>query len=233
VHEQADAETASLLREATAFHAEAASRLETDIADAARIRAEALAEAEAVRVAAAEDAAHRVAVAEQEVGALRERTQQEFSWRKQQLRREMELLTQRKQAVLGQLASLSALAQQTAQTFPELDDLDFGEMEDDRPERGEPSSEITQERLPAQPAGPLAEAHEAERPAGQPGTTTAPVGVDVEQDEDDEDEDLDDATVMIPMVEPEMDGDATILINTADLPAGTEHLRRPASEDPH
>jgi hypothetical protein len=224
VHEQADGETASLLREATAYHAEAAVRLETDIADAARIRAEALAEAEALKLAAAEDAAQRVAAAEQEVAALRERTQQEFSWRKQQLRREMELLSQRKQAVLGQLASLSALAQQTAQTFPELDDLDLGETEvraaeHDEPS-GEPSGETTQQRLPAQPA----EGSAGNTAGGRQGADAA---------DEDEDEELDDATVMIPMVEPEMDGDATILINTADLPAGTEHLQRPASDDAH
>ena len=38
-----------------------------------------------------------------------------------------------------------------------------------------------------------------------------------------------DDTVMIAMAEPELDGDATILIATADLPAGTEDLQHPAS----
>jgi hypothetical protein len=36
----------------------------------------------------------------------------------------MDLLGQRKQAVLSQLASLSAIAEQTASSFPDLDDLD-------------------------------------------------------------------------------------------------------------
>jgi HPt (histidine-containing phosphotransfer) domain-containing protein len=59
-----------------------------------------------------------------EAAAITRRAQQEVASRMQQLRRETELLSQRKQAVLNQLASLSALAEQTAQSFPELEDLE-------------------------------------------------------------------------------------------------------------
>ena len=45
----------------------------------------------------------RVATASKQAAAITARTQQEFAWRKQQLRRETELLRQRKQAVLSQL----------------------------------------------------------------------------------------------------------------------------------
>ena len=81
-----------------------------------------MAEAEQTKLAAVQEAEARIATAKQQASAINERTQQEFAWRKQQLRRETELLQQRKQAVLSQLASLSALAEQTASAFPDLDD---------------------------------------------------------------------------------------------------------------
>ena len=83
-----------------------------------RIRAEALAEAEQSKGAAAQEAEARIATAKKQAAAINERTQQEFAWRKQQLRRETELLHQRKQAVLSQLASLSALAEQNGERVP-------------------------------------------------------------------------------------------------------------------
>src|SRR5688500_5747253 len=88
----------------------------------ARVRADDLAEAEQTKLAAAQEAEARIATAKKQARAISERTQQEFAWRKQQLRRETELLHQRKQAVLGQLAALSALAEQTASAFPDLED---------------------------------------------------------------------------------------------------------------
>src|SRR5215211_6965371 len=121
-HDEAQQKTAALLAEAIKYHSESAERLEADLADAARIRAEALAEAEQTKAAAVQEAEARIATAKKQAAAINERTQQEFAWRKQQLRRETELLHQRKQAVLSQLASLSALAEQTASAFPELDD---------------------------------------------------------------------------------------------------------------
>ena len=96
--------------------------MEADLAEAARIRAEALTEAEQTKGAAVQESEARIATAKKQAAAINERTQQEFAWRKQQLRRETDLLHQRKQAVLSQLASLSALAEQTASAFPDLDD---------------------------------------------------------------------------------------------------------------
>jgi cell division septum initiation protein DivIVA len=121
-HDDAHQKTAALFAEATKYHKESGDRLEADLAEAARIRAEALAEAEQSKVAALQEAEARIATAKKQAAAINERTQQEFAWRKQQLRRETELLHQRKQAVLSQLASLSALAEQTASAFPDLDD---------------------------------------------------------------------------------------------------------------
>ena len=111
-----------MLAEAAEHHAQSTGRLEADIAESARIRAEAASEAEQVRGNAIAEAENRIATSRKQAAAITARTQQEFSWRKQQLRRETELLQQRKQAVLSQLASLSELAQQTASSFPDLDE---------------------------------------------------------------------------------------------------------------
>ena len=71
-------------------------------------------EAEQLKLTSIKEAEDRVEAAKKQAAAISERTQQEFAWRKEQLRRETDLLSQRKQAVLAQLASLSALAQETA-----------------------------------------------------------------------------------------------------------------------
>ena len=132
-HDELTAQTRAMLAEAAEHHTQSTGRLEGDIAESARIRAEAVSEAEQVRANAIAEAENRLSTARKQAAAITARTQQEFSWRKQQLRRETELLQQRKQAVLSQLASLSDLAQQTASSFPDLD-------EDDQPSTGGSSS---------------------------------------------------------------------------------------------
>ncbi len=179
VHDDAQQRTAVLLAEATRHHTESTSRLEADITEAARIRSEAVAAADQLTQKAAAEAEARITTAKKQAQAISERTQQEFAWRKQQLKRETDLLHERKQAVLGQLASLSALAQQTANAFPDLDD----------------PSEIEQDGSD----------HTILRPAGLP-----PAGP-----EDDSESSEDDIPV---------DGDATVLVSPAQLPAGTQHL---------
>ncbi len=114
----------AMLADAEQHNTESSARLEADIAEAARIRTDALAEAQQVKLAAIKESEERLAAAKAEATAISERTQQEFNWRKEQLKRETERLGRRKQAVLTQLASLSAMAEQTAESFPELEDLD-------------------------------------------------------------------------------------------------------------
>ncbi|HEU4545478.1 MAG TPA: DivIVA domain-containing protein, partial [Microlunatus sp.] len=130
--EEASGQTSAMLTEATRYHEESAARLEADILEATRIREDALRDADQLKLTSIKEAEDRVESAKKQAAAISERTQQEFSWRKEQLRRETDLLSQRKQAVLAQLASLSALAQETATSFPEpydLDDFD-GELGD-------------------------------------------------------------------------------------------------------
>jgi hypothetical protein len=100
------------------------------LAEAESIRADSLAEAEHIRADAQAEAEHIRADAQAEAEHIRAdalaetpraeiaRTRQEFAWREQRLRRETELLDQRKQEVLSQLASLAALAEQVASAFP-------------------------------------------------------------------------------------------------------------------
>ncbi len=248
VHEEAQGQTAALLADATAHSAESTARLEADIADAARIRAEALAEAETMRVSAASESQARIADAQQEVAALRQRAQEEFSWRKQQLRRETEVLAQRKQALLSQLASLSALAQQTAQTFPDLDDLDADEstrpLGPDERAGDDEDGTILRTAVVEDPStdGGDQPAVRADEEATASDPTPPGEGDDDDDDGDDDDNDKteehrpdDGPTPGSPGPEdtasrelelPPVDGDATIVISAADLPAGTEHLRR-------
>jgi cell division septum initiation protein DivIVA len=229
IHDEAQVRTAAMLAEATKHHDQSAERLEADIAEAGRVRAEAVAEAEQTKVQAIKEAEERLATAKQQATAISERTQQEFTWRKQQLRRETELLHQRKQAVLSQLASLSALAEQTANAFPDLDEPSDIESEepgdqtvlrpagqaaggqnrtDDDVAVEDDPTRVVSTPSPGPPAGP-------NRPKQQPGgkaqtpSKAGPGGS-----------------------EPEVDGDATVLVPPSDRPAGTEHLsgqRRPPS----
>jgi len=208
VHDDAVQRTSAMLAEATAHNQASAERLEADIAEASRIRTEALAQAEQVKLAAAREAEEKVQAARQTAASINDRTQHEFSWRKQQLKRDTDLLTQRKQAVLNQLASLSALAQQTVSSFPDLDDL------------GEFNGEEGDQTVLRHPGAPPA------RPGTRPGT---PVGESsaapsaAESPDTDTDTDADpDATH--PAGLPAVDGDTTVMVPVGSPPAGTAHL---------
>lgn len=199
--EEAAVRTSELLSEATQHNQESAERLEADIAQANLIRTEALAEAEQVKLAAIKEAEERVDAAKAQAAAITERTQSEFAWRKQELKRETDLLSQRKQAVLNQLASLSALATQTAQSFPEIDDLtDFDGEDGDRtvmqPAGLGPSLPVDKKEN-SSPRRATNDDDPTERP--QAGNNTSS--------------------------EPELDGDATIVIPAGAVPSGTSHLK--------
>lgn len=148
-HDELATQTRAMLAEAVEHHTQSTGRLEGDIAESARIRAEAVSEAEQVRGNAIAEAENRIATSRKQAAAITARTQQEFSWRKQQLRRETELLQQRKQAVLSQLASLSELAQQTASSFPDLDEDADSPAPVARDGRGT-EQELTQDPVPQQ-----------------------------------------------------------------------------------
>jgi hypothetical protein len=220
VHEDAVAATAAMLSEATQQATQSRERLEAEVAEAARIRADALAEAEQARLAAMQETEERIALATKQAAAINERTQQEFAWRKQQLRRDTDLLSQRKQAVLNQLASLSALAEQTAQNFPELEDLDdFPTGPGHRSEGLDPSENS---KVPDNTEGPDSSAGPADANATE------------EPDRNHEDTVVHSArgTGRGPAASREdYDPDATVRVPVTDLPpAGNIHLGGPSAE---
>lgn len=217
VHDDANTKTSELLAEATQHHVESSQRLESDIAEAARVRSEAVGEAERLKLAAVQEYEARISTAKKQAVAIGERTQQEFSWRKQQLRRETELLSQRKQAVLGQLASLSALAQQTAHAFPDVDDLndtEGGTTGGSGSDADVPADDFD-DRTILVPAGTPAAG-----PQGKP-QPAADNPVDAESGAERADPE---PTGAASEANVPVDGDATVLVAPGDLPAGTEHL---------
>ena len=106
---------------------DAATLLSQARAEAQRILAEARAEAEAMRVAAQEAAGAMVARAERQAATIDERSRQEFSWRRRQLRQEQEALVRLKHAMAGQLASVSTLAVETARDLYQVFEQPSGE----------------------------------------------------------------------------------------------------------
>ena len=129
-HADASVKVSALLTEAQQFHAASGEQLAQESAEAARIRTEALAEAERTRIRVAREAEEIIGNAKRQAETLQQRMHEQFTQGKDRLRRETELLNDRKKAVLAQLASLSEWAQQGAAHFPEgdsdddLDDLD-------------------------------------------------------------------------------------------------------------
>ena len=89
-------------------------------AEAAGIRAAALAEAEQLEREALEDADALVQRAQHHAATIEERARQEFAWRKRQMRREAGPGQPAEAAVLEHLVSLSALATETVENLPEV-----------------------------------------------------------------------------------------------------------------
>lgn len=146
VHEESVNATGKLLNEATQHHQQASEQLSKDVEAAAKARTDAQNEAERVRMSAKEEAEKLVADARQQAENINQRTQEEFDWRREQLRRETDNLLQRKQAVLNQLQSLSALASQSASDVPDLQPLadlseDLDAFATDSPEHRDLSGE--------------------------------------------------------------------------------------------
>ena len=224
VAEETATRTSELLAEATRHNQESAERLEADIAQANTIRADALAEAEKVQLAALKEAEERVDAAKAQAAAITERTQSEFAWRKQELKRETDLLSQRKQAVLNQLASLSALAQQTAQSFPEIDDLTEFDGEDGDRTVLQPAGSAP--ALPREDKTEDKSEDKSERTGDhdQPASGHDPE-VAVEDDPTERPFRPDSSSGHGHAGQPDLDGDATIVIPAGAIPSGTSHLK--------
>jgi len=118
-HEESASASEKLLSDATQNHEEAQKLLETEMENATRIRHESLTEAERVKVHASREADALVTNARKEAAQILQKAEQQAAFRSQELNRENERLARRKQAILAQLNSLSALASQTAADFPD------------------------------------------------------------------------------------------------------------------
>lgn len=158
VHEESVDATGKLLNEATQHHQQASEQLAKDVEAAAKARTDAQNEAERVRMGAKDEAERLVADARQQAERINQRTQEEFAWRREQLRRETDNLLQRKQAVLNQLQSLSALASQSASDVPDLQPLadlseDLDAFATDPTQHGELPDDTGTQPTPATPAG--------------------------------------------------------------------------------
>lgn len=121
----------AMLARATDLQRRSTDHLSAEAEEAALTRQEALAEAERVKVEAAAEADRILARAQQQAGTIDERARQEFAWRRRQMRHEQDLLSRRKQAMLSQLTSLSALAVETAESLPEVPELSLGDFDED------------------------------------------------------------------------------------------------------
>jgi cell division septum initiation protein DivIVA len=127
--EEAAAHVEAMLAEATRQQTTTAAHLAAETEQAVALRAQAVADAEEVRRAAHHDAEEAIARAQQQAATIDERARQEYAWRRRQMRQEQALLDQRRSAILGQLASLSALAAETAGNLPEVPEILFSEFE--------------------------------------------------------------------------------------------------------
>ncbi len=129
----ANATIKAMLAEATALQRASGEHLAAETDQAAALRMRTLAEAERVKVEAADEAEQIVSRSQQQAALIDERARQEFAWRRRQMRHEKELLDRRKVAMLSQLNSLRTLAVESAAEFPEMPELafeDMGELEE-------------------------------------------------------------------------------------------------------
>ena len=101
----ANATIKAMLAEATALQRASGEHLAAETDQAAALRTRTLAEAERVKVEAANEAEQIVSRSQQQAALIDERARQEFAWRRRQMRHEQELLDRRKVAMLSQLNS--------------------------------------------------------------------------------------------------------------------------------
>ena len=112
-----------MLGKATALQRSAGEHLTSETEHAAKLRNVALAEAERIKLEASGEAEKIIDRARRQAAIIDERARQELALRRRQMRDEQELLTRRKHAMLNQLASVSALAVETAENLPDVPEV--------------------------------------------------------------------------------------------------------------
>lgn len=118
---QTRATSDSMLADATRHHEASAEKLRDEAAEAQKIRAEALADAEGIKAKAARDSEAQIAGAHRQASMMKDRLEEQFAWRKEQIERETNALLQRKASVIAQMANLRQLAGDSTADFPDAD----------------------------------------------------------------------------------------------------------------
>jgi hypothetical protein len=121
--ESANRAIQDMLGKATALQRTAAEHLTSETEDAAELRTVAMAEAERIKLEASGEAEKIIDRARHQAAIIDDRARQELALRRRQMRDEQELLTRRKHAMLNQLASVSALAVETAENLPDVPEV--------------------------------------------------------------------------------------------------------------
>ncbi|MEA5155239.1 DivIVA domain-containing protein [Raineyella sp.] len=125
--ERVQDQTARMLADALARHEALIASIAEETERAQRLRTAAAAEAEQTKVLAAREGQQLVNQAHKEAESAHQTVADRWAERQSRLRRETDLLTQRKHAILAQLSNLSALAGTTAEDFP---DMEFGALDE-------------------------------------------------------------------------------------------------------
>jgi hypothetical protein len=126
--ESANQAIQTMLAEASEMQRAAGERLTEETENASKLRTEMLAEAERIKLDATGEAEKIIDRARQRAAAIDSRARQELALRRRQMRDEQDLLNRRKHAMLNQLASLSAIAAQTAEALPDVPEAEFAEL---------------------------------------------------------------------------------------------------------
>lgn len=113
----------ALLAQSTKTAQESAARVKAQADQVAELSAKALATAEQSKTDGVREAESQVAAAHRQSAMMKDRLEEQYAWRKEQLERETHALELRKDAVLAQLSNVRALAQESVADFPNTDSL--------------------------------------------------------------------------------------------------------------
>jgi hypothetical protein len=180
-------------------------RLQDEISEAAELRRKALAESEEIKVTAVREAEVQIAQAHAQASLLRDRAEEQLGWRTEQLKRETNRLEHRKQAIVAQLANLSALAEQSLAEFPDLLGLSDPVQDETDPSATEPTAHVPY--VPEDASEQAEESLADEEPAADAPQATEPAA-DPDPQEDPA-EPADDTEPTQPVVAVGADGDDT------------------------
>lgn len=129
-------EIETLMAQAKQQAAEAAEHIAKATEQAARIRSESMAAAEQVRAQAARESEAQIAAAHRQATMMKDRLEEQFGWRKEQIEREVAALLQRKDAIVAQMGNLRQLAESATTDYPDTDPFANDSDKDPEPAEG-------------------------------------------------------------------------------------------------